>query len=762
MSMFKPKSKFSFKNEGSKAGSLVRGSMKRFLHGTKSLLNTVAGTGTFLRRIRIQNRLIWSFILLSSLPLIIVGFNSYNTSKDAINTKITSYSTQVMGQVAQNVTLEMSNIENLANGVINEEETQSKLSRLDSLDDLEKSETFEKVKQGLKEKFISIGKYIYDVAFITEKNEPINNGGLIDGWFNDEKQKPLFEKMKAEAEAKGGKYVWGLMDIPSKGKSIFACRKVISTNSAKFIGYTVILISEAHFSEIYEEMDLGGGPNSQDIFVVDTKGTVVSHENIDLLGIEKKEAKLINSIMGQEEVVLKEIKSIEGKQNNEKDGKDKNKDIVIERKEHRTVSEKDYMVAYAPVQPTKDQDEKTVNWYVVGKIPESFLTKESRGILSRVLWIGGICFVIALILSFIISKTISKPLRKLVELMKQAKEGNLAIKINDQNKDEIAEVTSNFNDMVGNISSLVSKVSYSTQSVLGSSEKISFLSEQSYNASEQIAKTIQEVAKGASEQAIDTCDCVNHMDALSRDINKVGDDMLLVADVVTNTRKLSETALVSVKSLNDKAMETNVVSEKIVNDINNLNGDMKEIKKIVKVIVGISEQTNLLALNAAIEAARAGVAGRGFAVVADEVKKLADQSKEASITINKIINSIQQKTETTVTAANSASSIIKQQMDAVVDTDKAFRTIFDAMESVAKQVENVEDSVKGILIAKDRVLESIENISAVSQEAAATSEEVSASTEEQMSGSEELSNFAKSLNEMAHELNQAISIFKFE
>ena len=74
---------------------------------------------------------------------------------------------------------------------------------------------------------------------------------------------------------------------------------------------------------------------------------------------------------------------------------------------------------------------------------------------------------------------------------------------------------------------------------------------------------------------------------------------------------------------------------------------MKEIRKIVKLIVAIAEQTNLLSLNATIEAARAGEAGRGFAVVADEVKKLADQSKEASIMINNIINKINNKTENT-------------------------------------------------------------------------------------------------------------------
>lgn len=91
----------------------------------------------------------------------------------------------------------------------------------------------------------------------------------------------------------------------------------------------------------------------------------------------------------------------------------------------------------------------------------------------------------------------------------------------------------------------------------------------------------------------------------------------------------------------------------VYNNVNELYSKMKDISKITNVIKEIANQTNLLSLNASIESARAGEAGKGFAVVANEVKKLAEETKNSSIMINKIIeelkfkvNIVLEKTET--------------------------------------------------------------------------------------------------------------------
>ncbi|WP_414718957.1 methyl-accepting chemotaxis protein [Sulfuricurvum sp.] len=80
-------------------------------------------------------------------------------------------------------------------------------------------------------------------------------------------------------------------------------------------------------------------------------------------------------------------------------------------------------------------------------------------------------------------------------------------------------------------------------------------------------------------------------------------------------------------------------------DVDNLTGNVRNIRAVLSVISDIADQTNLLALNAAIEAARAGDHGRGFAVVADEVRKLAERTQKSLSETNASVNIIIQAVE---------------------------------------------------------------------------------------------------------------------
>jgi len=124
----------------------------------------------------------------------------------------------------------------------------------------------------------------------------------------------------------------------------------------------------------------------------------------------------------------------------------------------------------------------------------------------------------------------------------------------------------------------------------------------------------------------------------------------------------------------------------IANKLNQLSGEAEQVKGVLSIIGDIAEQTNLLALNAAIEAARAGEHGRGFAVVADEVRQLAERTQKSLTEINATISVIVQSI---LDASGNMNANIEKIEGLLVDTDK----IQNDMQEIDQNMDTVYNSV---------------------------------------------------------------------
>ena len=139
--------------------------------------------------------------------------------------------------------------------------------------------------------------------------------------------------------------------------------------------------------------------------------------------------------------------------------------------------------------------------------------------------------------------------------------------------------------------------------------------------------------------------------------------------------------------------------------VTHLAGQTQDISLAAEVIRAIAEQTNLLALNAAIEAARAGEQGRGFAVVADEVRALASKTRQSTVQIQGIIESLR-------AGADQAVSIASLGID-------------EAQHGVARVLE-AQQALQGIRVAVERISDMSQQMAAASQEQSSVAEEVCA------------------------------------
>lgn len=184
-------------------------------------------------------------------------------------------------------------------------------------------------------------------------------------------------------------------------------------------------------------------------------------------------------------------------------------------------------------------------------------------------------------------------------------------------------------------------------------------------------------------------------------------------NMVSEGRKL-------VEKLDDKASNTSAMNEQVMNTINEFVKNAIEVRGITDKINGISSQTNLLSLNASIESARAGEAGRGFAVVADEIRNLADETKTLTAEINGIVETLENNASGTketvskvVESIEGEKVLIDDSMDTYVKMEDMFKQLYESVTDTQKQLKQIVDS-------NNAIVDSINQLSAASEEVAAS------------------------------------------
>ena len=162
----------------------------------------------------------------------------------------------------------------------------------------------------------------------------------------------------------------------------------------------------------------------------------------------------------------------------------------------------------------------------------------------------------------------------------------------------------------------------------------------------------------------------------------------------------------AVQGMHEIREQVETIAQKIVT----LSEQTQQIGDIIMSVNEITEQSKLLALNAAIEAARAGDQGRGFAVVAAEIRSLADQSKQATARVRKILGDIQnatnsaviateqgtKKVEAGVSLTNRAGETIEMLGKSVEASAGAARLIANASRQQTSGIQQVSDAMNGI------------------------------------------------------------------
>lgn len=414
--------------------------------------------------------------------------------------------------------------------------------------------------------------------------------------------------------------------------------------------------------------------------------------------------------------------------------------------------------------------------WTFASVAKNDLAVETRALIRNSAILVVVMLIVVFAISFFLTKQIKGMLDKFGSFFDKASKGQLAkipsIKAGhkaslvdkftnpDANGYEFNRLAVSYNQVVDGISAMVHGLQSESQRVDEMAASLLELSQQTSKATEEVSQTITGIAEVTSTQAAETAHGVDQLHKLAETINDMRQSIVQLHDQTNDSSALNQENMDTMDKVHANWNNELAEMKQLMESVNDMSANVQNINQIINVINDISRQTNLLALNASIEAASAGEAGKGFAVVAAEIRKLAEQSKESTAEIEKIIETIRQKSDEMVAQTNNSIEGGQKQTDLILSAIKSTTAVYQGNNQMTTEVNTLDTASASIEKAQEQVLSNLENISASTQENAAGTEEVSANSEEVLATIEEFTGHVADLANIAKELRKETNKFK--
>ena len=654
------------------------------------------------RRGKLQTQLVIMLLLLSIVPAIVIMIMSITLTRKSTKELVSVYTKQIIEQLDYNINDYIGMGRSTVGDILGSEYVKTAVSRYYKLSASEQStlrgEINEKVLPIINTQDMIAGVYICSSGKVCYKNVKIEDTFDIKAFEASDD----YIKMQDQDSSLFNWFSIG----EGEEKKVYISRKAADSDN----GYVVVLMDKVVLNNF---LQLANVDACMSIIILDENNEVIESTSQDMI-IEEGIIKKLNDL--QETTMVETIN--------------------------------DNVVSLIKC---------TNGWKVISIAPVTDLMMDFNQSCIGILLILVVLMIIAVIISILEGRRVTRPIITMATYMKEVQDGHLdistkikqAIRINSE---EIGLLVTGFTNMVDSLKEMVN----TSKNVTSTAKSNTTILKQQAMATSQAAVGISETTESITQGALKQRDAIEEtgklVGNLSRNINQVNEIVEEIRKTSQITMSISHEAHQQLEQLHTQTEKNLCISNRVTQSVQALGKETANINQILEMVQKINKQTNLLALNASIEAVRAGDSGKGFMVVAEEVRRLSEQIADAIINIAQVVDVIDDKGQSALAELSTAEEVFNQQYPLVEGINHIFAKIYAKMDDIDEQINKTNTLIMTVSYDKEKIEEQMKDIAQIAEEFACIIEEVNAETIEQVEASSQINELAVHLLEVVSSL----------
>ena len=356
--------------------------------------------------------------------------------------------------------------------------------------------------------------------------------------------------------------------------------------------------------------------DSSRVYLVDTQGRFLYHDNADMIGQQIEGNTVIRSVLDTLQTGM----------------------ITTADVRECTVDGREVYIAFMC----------TVNDWVI------FVQADKSDVMKPVNTISAICAVIGLVLllaslgiSMAVTRMITRPIAALTTVINDISELNMQSDIViPATHDEVGTMGNAVIHMKEELSGIVSELNDISDKLVTDSDSLYEISEGVKQASTNNSDINRKMAAAMEKTSASMESVTSHVENMNKNAAAVAGHINAGTQLTADARRKSEMIREKTSVSREETLQVYDKIQKTSQEAIVKAQKAAQINELAKAIQNIAYRTNLLSLNASIEAARAGEEGKGFGVVAGEIATLATQSTRTGANIVAIVDDVNSSVET--------------------------------------------------------------------------------------------------------------------